>query len=82
MGSDEESGKDWSDLEREAAEEDKDRITYEDYKGSGKGTSSKRNGGDNHRRRESHSSPKKHKSSSHHNSNSSHHNSHKSSKHR
>ncbi|XP_077299063.1 SPT16 homolog, facilitates chromatin remodeling subunit dre4 isoform X2 [Arctopsyche grandis] len=83
MGSDEESGKDWSDLEREAAEEDKDRITYEDYKGAPKGGvgSSKRNGGDNHRRRESHSSPKKHKSSSHHNSNSSHHNSHKSSKH-
>lgn len=33
MGSDEESGKDWSDLEREAAEDDKERGQYaqDDY---------------------------------------------------
>lgn len=32
LGSDEESGKDWSDLEREAAEEDKIKQ-YDDMKG-------------------------------------------------
>lgn len=32
MGSEEESGKDWSDLEREAAEEDRDRERYGDDK--------------------------------------------------
>lgn len=30
MNSSEESGKDWSDLEREAAEEDKDRKDFQD----------------------------------------------------
>ena len=30
LGSSEESGKDWSDLEREAAEEDKDRKDFQD----------------------------------------------------
>lgn len=32
MGSEEESGKDWSDLEREAAEEDRERERYGDDK--------------------------------------------------
>lgn len=30
LGSSEESGKDWSDLEREAAEEDKERTDFQD----------------------------------------------------
>lgn len=34
MGSEEESGKDWSDLEREAAEEDRERERYGDDKAS------------------------------------------------
>ncbi|XP_012226893.1 FACT complex subunit spt16 isoform X2 [Linepithema humile] len=39
LGSSEESGKDWSDLEREAAEEDKERVDEryrDDYSGAGK----------------------------------------------
>lgn len=31
LGSDEESGKDWSDLEREAEEEDNNFVNKEDY---------------------------------------------------
>lgn len=31
LGTDEESGKDWSDLEREAAEEDRNYTTKEDF---------------------------------------------------
>lgn len=38
MGSEEESGKDWSDLEREAAEEDRDRERYGDDKHKHKST--------------------------------------------
>lgn len=41
MGSEEESGKDWSDLEREAAEEDRERERNGDVKVSHKSSSHK-----------------------------------------
>lgn len=67
LGSEEESGKDWSDLEREAAEEDRERV-YDDFQDP-KGN-----------RKKQFSSKDKHKSSGKHSSSSSKHNSnHKSS---
>ncbi|KAG5683886.1 hypothetical protein PVAND_013146 [Polypedilum vanderplanki] len=71
LGSDEESGKDWSDLEREAAEEDREKERYHDddksghrskHKSSHKSSSSSRH----------HSSPKKSSSSSNHHKSSHH----------
>lgn len=52
LGSSDESGKDWSDLEREAAEEDKERSEFEDEY-----SSSKKRKGDRY-----HTPEKKHKS--------------------
>lgn len=45
LASSEESGKDWSDLEREAAEADKERRDFQDeYTGSGKKGKAKQHG--------------------------------------
>lgn len=49
MGSDEESGKDWSDLEREAAEEDRNNDYATDDKRNGKFESKKHNKSSKHR---------------------------------
>ncbi|CAG0919160.1 unnamed protein product [Notodromas monacha] len=57
MGSDEESGKDWSDLEREAAEDDRHRRDFEDEYSKGKPGAPKRGPRDH-----SPPSPKKKKS--------------------
>lgn len=72
LGSDEESGKDWSDLEREAAEEDREKDKYTDgppkakHKSSHK--SSKHVNDKKKSSKSSHHSPKKSSSSSHHRS--------------
>ncbi|KAL1140968.1 hypothetical protein AAG570_000894 [Ranatra chinensis] len=76
LGSSDESGKDWSDLEREAAEEDRERAQdFEDDYSSRKG--GKRGGGSEkysspkrskHDKDKHKSSPSKHKSGSHHKS--------------
>ncbi|XP_066141627.1 FACT complex subunit spt16 [Euwallacea fornicatus] len=72
LGSDEESGKDWSDLEREAAEEDRERVydDFEDRKGGRKNNFSK----DKNKSSSKHSSSK-HSSSNHKSGSSSKHNS-------
>lgn len=49
LGSDEESGKDWSDLEREAAEEDRNHDYNTDDKRNGKYESKKHNKSSKHR---------------------------------
>ncbi|XP_066250840.1 FACT complex subunit spt16 [Euwallacea similis] len=72
LGSDEESGKDWSDLEREAAEEDRERVydDFEDRKGGRKNNFSK----DKNKSSSKHSSSK-HSSSNHKSGSNSKHNS-------
>lgn len=83
LGSDEESGKDWSDLEREAAEEDRERRTYEEeggYAGAkSKSSSSSRPRESSSSNRHHSSSSNKHSSSNNKHSSSSHHKSSKSS---
>lgn len=54
MDSDEESGKDWSDLEREAAEEDRNFGTKEDFPVAAK----KKSSHDRDRHRDKHKSSK------------------------
>jgi nucleosome binding factor SPN SPT16 subunit len=71
LASSEESGKDWSDLEREAAEADKERRDFQDeYAGTGKKVKGKQPGSFGGRKdsgRDRHSSKhKKHSSSSNH----------------
>lgn len=56
LGSSEESGKDWSDLEREAAEADKEQKDFQDEytkskKGSGGGSSYRDKYNEHHRKR-------------------------------
>lgn len=80
LGSSEESGKDWSDLEAEAAEEDKQRSEYKDEYSSSNNRPKGKSGSSSHRTPEKHSSSSKHKSSSH--SSSSKHKSSSSSNHR
>ncbi|KAI5717065.1 hypothetical protein M8J76_017015 [Diaphorina citri] len=77
LGSSEESGKDWSDLEAEAAEEDKHRGQYnDDFNDRHKGKSSHSSSSSKHKSSSHSSSSSKHKSSSsssNHKSSSSHH---------
>jgi len=63
MGSDESSGKDWSDLEAEAAEDDRYREDDDGGRRKGAGGSSSHKGGRDRDRH--HKSPKKHKSDKH-----------------
>ncbi|XP_050429872.1 FACT complex subunit spt16-like isoform X2 [Adelges cooleyi] len=75
LGSSDESGKDWSDLEREAAEEDRDRSEFQDEYSKKKMSSGGRfPSSSSHKKSSSdkHHSPNKSKSSSHHRSSSSH----------
>lgn len=50
LGSDEESGKDWSDLEREAEEEDKNYATKDDFVSNQKSSKKSSHDRDRHHR--------------------------------
>uniref|UniRef100_A0A0A9XBE9 FACT complex subunit n=1 Tax=Lygus hesperus TaxID=30085 RepID=A0A0A9XBE9_LYGHE len=75
LGSSDESGKDWSDLEREAAEEDRERSEYTEEsiagskrKGRGGGYKESPKKGKHDKDKHRHKDDKKHKSSSNHKS--------------
>lgn len=87
LGSDEESGKDWSDLEREAAEEDRERqFEGDDFDSKNKGKFSSREKHKSDNKHSSKHSSSRHSSSKHgsskHNSSSKHNNSRDKDRHR